>query len=205
METSKSARAAARRLVLLCGLAPLVLTAGLALSRPAFLSRLDNTVYDILIRWAGTRPTAGRVVIVDVDERSLSELGQWPWRRDRIGELVARLRDLGASVVALDVVFAEPDRFERSADAGDGPADRGAPSGPDAALADALGAGRVVLGYALTFEESAVAASRCVLHPVGLAIIVETTRRERSPRFFEPPAPSAISPRSRGRRARRDS
>jgi len=185
VETSTKARlvvARARRLVLLCGLAPLVLTAGLALSRPAFLTRLDNTVYDILVRRVGTKRPAGRVVIVDVDERSLSELGQWPWRRDLIGELVARLRDLGASVVALDVVFAEPDRYERSTASGEVRSNAGVPSGPDKAFADALGGGRVVLGYALTFDASATASSGCVLHPVGLALV--EAREESGSPFF---------------------
>ena len=58
-----------------------------------------------------TRPPGGGVVIVDVDERSLSAIGQWPWRRDLIGGLIARMRDLGASTIALDIIFAESDRY----------------------------------------------------------------------------------------------
>ena len=57
------------------------------------------------------RPS-GRIVIVDIDDRSLTTVGQWPWRRDVVGQLVSRLRDLGAATVALDIIFAEPDRFE---------------------------------------------------------------------------------------------
>ena len=51
--------------------------------------------------------TIGGSFIVDVDERSLSAIGQWPWRRDLIGRLVARVREMGASTVALDVIFAD--------------------------------------------------------------------------------------------------
>ena len=51
-------------------------------------------------------------MIVDIDDRSLTTIGQWPWRRDVVGQLVTRLRDLGAATVALDIIFAEPDRFE---------------------------------------------------------------------------------------------
>jgi adenylate cyclase len=51
------------------------------------------------------------VVIVDIDEKSLREIGQWPWPRTRIADLIIRLTDLGAIVIAFDVVFAEPDRL----------------------------------------------------------------------------------------------
>ena len=58
------------------------------------------------------QPPGKRVVIVDIDERSLMTLGQWPWRRDVIGRLITRLRDMGASVIGLDIIFAEADRLE---------------------------------------------------------------------------------------------
>ena len=51
------------------------------------------------------------VRIVDIDERSLREFGQWPWPRSRVAELLARLKDLGAAAVAFDVLFSEPDRL----------------------------------------------------------------------------------------------
>ena len=50
------------------------------------------------------------VTVVDIDVRSLAELGQWPWPRTELAELLARLSELGALSVAFDVVFAEPDR-----------------------------------------------------------------------------------------------
>ncbi len=48
--------------------------------------------------------------IIDIDEESLQKIGQWPWPRTRMAGLVDKLRDSGASVVALDIMFAEPDR-----------------------------------------------------------------------------------------------
>ena len=52
-----------------------------------------------------------RVTIVDLDEDSLSEVGQWPWPRTTIAKMVQNLMQMGALVVAFDVVFAEPDRM----------------------------------------------------------------------------------------------
>jgi HD-GYP domain-containing protein (c-di-GMP phosphodiesterase class II) len=148
-----------RRLVLLFGLIPTLVTAVLSLARPSFLTSLEYSTYDTLLRSAETRPTSAKIAIVDIDDRSLLTIGQWPWRRDVIGRLVARLRDLGASTVALDIMFSESDRQE-------------APSAvTDAALAGALRAGRVVLGYALTFDSGPTRPSACVQHPIGLPII----------------------------------
>lgn len=51
-----------------------------------------------------------KVVIIDIDEKSLSRIGQWPWPRTVVADLIAALRDYGVPVVGFDVVFAEPDR-----------------------------------------------------------------------------------------------
>ncbi len=52
---------------------------------------------------------ASQVVIVDLDEKSLDEYGQWPWPRTRWAELVTKLTELGASAVVFDIVFPEED------------------------------------------------------------------------------------------------
>jgi len=59
-----------------------------------------------------TMPRAAepRIVILDIDEKSLGEIGRWPWSRNVLAELVDRLVDRhGAALVAFDVVFAERD------------------------------------------------------------------------------------------------
>jgi adenylate cyclase len=148
-----------RRLILLCGLVPTLLVAILSLYRPSVFVSVEYDVYDRLVRSLSARPPSERIVIIDVDERSLASVGQWPWRRDVIGQLVERLRGFGAAVVALDIVFAEPDRFE------------GKGVKPDVALAASLRGGHVVLGYAMTFDGTHHAPRTCVRHPVGLAVV----------------------------------
>jgi adenylate cyclase len=183
MVRGRTARTASRRLILVCGIAPALVAAVLAVFRPDPLRRLDDAVYDILLRWSDLRPPAGNIVIVDVDERSLGEIGQWPWRRDVIAELVGRLRRLDATVVAMDIIFAEPDRH-----VGPKSPDESAPitgiGAGDGVLADTLGDGRVVLGYAFTFEHAPVDAGRCVLHPLNLAIVQPSGQPDHSP-FFQ--------------------
>ncbi|MGZ8331198.1 MAG: CHASE2 domain-containing protein, partial [Rhodoplanes sp.] len=60
------------------------------------------------------RPRAAQqrpVVIVDIDEASLKELGQWPWPRTLLAEIVDRVTQRGAVAIGFDIVFPEPDRM----------------------------------------------------------------------------------------------
>jgi adenylate cyclase len=155
------ARSESRRFVLLCGLAPALITVALIVFRPDFVAYIDNRAYDTLLRSIPTKPPDGKIAIVDIDDLSLSTIGQWPWRRDRIAQLIARLREQGAAIIALDVVFAEADRSDK---------DPKLPSPWDASLARALLEGRVVLGYALTFGSDG-GRRDCVLHPVSVPLI----------------------------------
>ena len=191
-----------RRLIVLSGALPVVLASVLVLYRPSLVGRLDDSTYDLLLRSARATPPAAGVVIVDVDERSLTTVGQWPWRRDVVGRLISRLRDAGAAVIALDVIFAESDRFEQDSKAS---RDAGADMTPDGKLAATLRQGRVVLGYGLTFDtaplgRAPVRAARRSAPPSS----VRRTMRDTS-RFSGPPASSAVCRSSGGRRRRQGS
>ena len=74
------------------------------------VDRLEAILYDTRLRL--TMPGTGdpRIVIVDIDERSLAAEGHWPWRRDKLGRFLDRLfDDYAVKVVGFDVVFAERD------------------------------------------------------------------------------------------------
>jgi adenylate cyclase len=174
--------ASRRRLVFLCGVAPVLVTAVLGLFRPTFLARFDNSVYDIVLRSARTNGPGQHVAIVDVDDRSLSTIGQWPWRRDVVARLVTRLRNAGASAIALDIIFAESDRYGQPGDS-EGRSTGATATGLDAALAGALREGRVVLGYGLTFDPAPRAQTACVLHPIGIAIVQPSDETRYEPLF----------------------
>jgi adenylate cyclase len=98
-------------------------------------------------------PTLRPAVIVDIDEASLQSLGQWPWPRTLIADLVKRLTELGALVIGFDVIFAEPDRYSPASiiklvpDLDEQTREHIAElPGNDAVFAAALRAGKVVLG-----------------------------------------------------------
>ena len=78
--------------------------------RIGLIDRLDAIFYDARLRLTMPNTIDERVVIVDIDEKSLAEQGRWPWGRDRMAALVNQLFDhYGARLVGFDVVFAEPD------------------------------------------------------------------------------------------------
>jgi adenylate cyclase len=74
------------------------------------VERLDNIIYDARLRWTMPRTLDPRIVIVDIDEKSLGEIGHWPWPRNRLADLVGELFDRQqAAVVGFDIVFPEAD------------------------------------------------------------------------------------------------
>ncbi len=76
------------------------------------VSRLDNIIYDARLRLTMPGTVDPRIVILDIDEKSLAvpELGRWPWGRDQLSSLIDKLFDkYGILIVGFDVVFAEPD------------------------------------------------------------------------------------------------
>jgi CHASE2 domain-containing sensor protein len=168
-KTARGIDARSRRFILICGAIPALIAATLAVYRPSFTDRFDDGVYDHALRWGGTKPPGDRVVIVDIDERSLNKYGQWPWRRDLIARFVERLRDEGAAVTALDIVFAEPDR---------------AAEATDDIFANTLRGGRVVLGFGLTFDGTPDENSHCTLHPFSVALVQSEPAAD-APPFFQ--------------------
>ena len=78
--------------------------------RLGVLERLDNIIYDTRLRATMPGTLDDRIVIVDIDEKSLAEVGRWPWGRNRLAELTDELFDRQKiAILGFDVVFAEAD------------------------------------------------------------------------------------------------
>ena len=134
----------------------LALLIGLAVLRiadPAPVEEIRVRTFDTFQRIDPRVKTARPVTIVDIDEASLAKLGQFPWPRTRIADLITALTKLGAVVIAFDIVFSEPDRLNpdvvadtfRDLDEETRSRLRALPSN-DQILADAMRRSRVVLG-----------------------------------------------------------
>ncbi len=138
-----------RQLALLC----LVLAVGMRLWDPAPIELLRLKTFDLyqwLMPW---EPPAQTVTIIDIDEESLAELGQWPWPRTIVADLVNKLTAAGVVAIGFDIVFPEPDRMSAPAIANslkslDPNIARYLLALPnnDTVLADAIRNSRVVLG-----------------------------------------------------------
>jgi adenylate cyclase len=74
------------------------------------LQRLDDVIYDARLRATMPKTLDDRIVIVDIDEKSLAEVGRFPWGRNRLGHMVDVLFDQQKiALLGFDIVFAEPD------------------------------------------------------------------------------------------------
>ncbi len=74
------------------------------------LQRLDDAVLDGLMRATASGAPARDTVVVDIDDVSLAEVGQWPWPRYRLAALVERIAAGHPKAIALDVLLPEADR-----------------------------------------------------------------------------------------------
>jgi adenylate cyclase len=134
----------------------LLAACGALLLDPLPLQTLRNNMFDQYQRWQPRAYQDVGVRIVDIDDDSLRRLGQWPWPRSQVADLVERLRAAGAAAVAFDVLFAEPDRTAPRALlkqwklAPEVAAQLAALDDPDSRLAAALRGGGTVLGVAAT-------------------------------------------------------
>src|SRR5512139_3543571 len=145
---------------------------------PSLAVFLEGKIYDSFLRSAPARPPSGNVTVVDFDEASLARLGQWPWPRYRVAQLLGKIREAGAISVGLDMVFAEPDRTSLRPLSGEIRRDLGVGIGlesvppealdTDRTLADILSTGPFALGYQFDFDSPRGAS--CVLHPLRAAV-----------------------------------
>lgn len=104
-QAERFGRARAMSVVLLLALV------ALRIADPAPLEELRVRNFDTFQLLAPRVVTQHPVVIVDIDDKSLESIGQWPWARTRVADLVDRLGRLGAVVVGFDIIFAEADRL----------------------------------------------------------------------------------------------
>src|SRR5262245_51550788 len=141
----------------------LVTSMAIQVAGPPLLESVRDLVFDEYQRLAPRAPADGAaaVTIVDIDEASLGRLGQWPWPRTILADLVERLRAAGAAAIVFDIVFAEPDRSSPEQLLASLPADPLLTSrlsrlpSHDRRFADAIAGGRVVTGFAPSLSDGA--------------------------------------------------
>ena len=123
------------------------------------------------------------VVIADIDEASLKEIGQWPWPRTVIADLVTKLRNAGAVAVGFDVLFAEPDRTSPAVAADSF-------RGLDAETREKLAA---LPNNDMVLAEAIKNAGVVVVGQAGAAARVRATMRELAPNRVRRPRPGSAA------------
>lgn len=120
---------------------------------PQAFFAIDNRFRDFMFVIRGELPKNDRVVIIDIDEKSLKEYGQWPWSRDVVSDLLYELSDAGAGIIGLDIVFAEEDRSSPHLFAKKYPEITRKLPNNDKMLAHTFTQTPVIGGYVFLFEE----------------------------------------------------
>src|SRR4030043_1175459 len=169
-----------------------VLLLSLNLVNPSLTDFLHYRFYDLLLS-ANKGESSSVPVIVDIDEKSLQQYGQWPWPRYRTATLLDKLRNLGALSIGLDMLFAEEDQASIHSIKKEVPRDFGVDfefrevpqslRDNDQRLAEALSRGPIVLGYQFLFDEGSDSES-CLLHPIHVNKLGHEKAERVSPLFI---------------------
>ncbi len=156
----------------------LVGAAYLLLQKGAF-STIESRVRDLFFVPYDTPSQTNRIVIVDIDEKSLQALGQWPWERSIISQLIERLSQSAVAVIGMDMVFAEADKSSPSYIDHKLHLGLKNPLDYDLHLAKALQSAPVIAGYTFNMESNDTKGK--VAHIP--AVIIEKNKQKASIRY----------------------
>ena len=92
------------------GLSILILLILIKIQDGNFVKRIENISYDAFQSIFIEKSTFEDVVIVDIDEKSIGEIGQFPWRRDIFAKLIDKLNSYNTAVISFDIFFSEDDK-----------------------------------------------------------------------------------------------
>ena len=92
------------------GLILLIVLVFIKISNFDFVKRIENISYDAYQSIFEEESSFENVIIIDIDEKSIGEIGQFPWRRDIFGNLIEKLSEFEAAVIVFDIFFSEKDK-----------------------------------------------------------------------------------------------
>ena len=72
------------------------------------LNKQDYKLYDLLLKLKKSPPENEQILLVDIDNISISEIGEWPWSRDIIADALFRMKEFGAKAVTFDIEYLSP-------------------------------------------------------------------------------------------------
>jgi len=144
---------------------------------PTFFSLFDNTLNDIMFLNRGPQKTDKDIIIVDIDEKSLQKLGQWPWSRNKIAQILQNLTQSGVGIVGLDVVFAEADNSSPKRILQKLGLSKIKAADYDKILANAIKKNATIIGFVFALDDDGLKEERL---PKNRAIFIEKNKPEHS-------------------------
>lgn len=162
-----------KALILLFVLISLILSSAY-LFLPRHFQSLDDRVRDFYFKARGATTASEDIVIIDIDERSIKELGQWPWERDKVALIVENLALSGAGIIGLDIVFSEADKTNPKLLAKTWDMDELKVPDYDLILSQTIAATPTISGYVFDFD-----ANNSNEAPQIPAIFVERSKQDR--------------------------
>ena len=129
-----------------------VLLSSAYLFLPTYFQSLDDRVRDFYFKFRGPQKASDDIVIVDIDEKSIKELGQWPWERDKVARILTNLSASGAGIIGLDIVFSEADKTSPKRLAKEWGIDASEMPDYDFILSQAIASTPTILGFVFDFD-----------------------------------------------------
>jgi adenylate cyclase len=160
---------------------------------PLSYQNMDDKLRDFLFLARGTTQASSDVVIVDIDEKSLKTLGQWPWERSIVAQMLINLSDAKAGIIGLDIIFSEADKTSPHRFAQTYHLDKTLPNYDDE-LSRAIEQTPTILGYVFNFNseqntsdsppnipaifiEKGVQESHYLIQPKGVLTNIDTLQK----------------------------
>lgn len=154
---------------------------------PPFLQTINLETTDFILKSSEPRKANGEVVVVEIDDASLADTGQWPWPRSTLAKLLRAINESKPAVVGLNILFPERDRtspilwqqgleddYGYSVDTSGIPAEH---LDNDVFLAETLAQGPFVLGYEFLFDHGENGTRQCAPRPISLVWQKERTKQ----------------------------
>ena len=164
------------RIQLLAGFIVAMLTSMLYLTLPTRFQALDNHLRDYMFLVRGLIEPSKDIVIIDIDEKSLKKLGQWPWKRKDFAKVLNNLSDAGAGIIGLDIVFAEYDNSNPTKVLKELGYDTKGIEDYDLILAQTIASTPTILGYVFVLEDDDIKSEGAPNVP---AIFIERNKPEK--------------------------
>jgi len=119
-----------------------------------FVKSMDGTLRDYMFKFRGEEKQNNNVVVIDIDEKSLATLGQWPWSRDDVAQVLINLTNANVASIGMDIIFAEHDRSSPHKVLGDYNMSIEGVENYDETLAIVIANSPTILGHQFEFEEN---------------------------------------------------